>query len=128
MKIKKTSKSYKVIVFLLAISILITLITTTLPKMVIAGQSQDRVITKLRDKPLPVDIKTVKTKKIVAEIGRNFLADDDWLKELTISIENTSGKTIIYIGGGFLFPKSTQQGAGAPPLYHRFMYGLNPLA
>src|SRR2546421_1064138 len=95
-----------------------------------AKQVEDRVITKLRRIPLPVNIKVVKTKKGDVAIGEKFPSEDDWFKQLTISVENTSGKTIIYIGGGFLFPNTENQegGQAAPPLYHRFMYGHHPLA
>jgi hypothetical protein len=95
-----------------------------------AKQLEDKVITRLRRIPLPVNIKAVKTKKGDVEIGQKFSGEDDWFKQLTISIENTSGKTITYIGGGFLFPNlDSQEGEQvAPPLYHRFMYGHHPLA
>ena len=94
-----------------------------------AKQEQDRIVNKLRRITFPVNIKTVKTKKGGVELGQKFPGDDDWFKQLSISVENTSGKTIFYIGGGFLFPnKELQPGEQAPPpLYHRFMYGYHPL-
>lgn len=95
-----------------------------------AVQQQDRVVNKLRRIPLPVNIKTVKTKKGDAGMGQKFPGDDDWFKQLSISVENTSGKTIVYVGGGFLFPNQEPlPGEQAPPpLYHRFMYGRHPSA
>jgi hypothetical protein len=95
-----------------------------------AIQEQDRVVNKLRRIPLPVKIKVVKTKKGDVGLGQKFPGDDDWFKQLSISIENISGKTIIYIGGGFLFPNQALQPGeqASPPLYHDFMYGRHPLA
>lgn len=96
-----------------------------------ARQEQERVVTKLRRITFPVNIKTVKTKKGDVGLGQKFPGDDDWFKQLSISVENTSGKTIFYIGGGFLFPnKEWQPGeqAPSPPLYHDFMYGHHPSA
>lgn len=94
-----------------------------------AIQEQDRVVRNLRRRPLPVKIKAVKTKKGDVELGQKFPGDDDWLRQLSISVENTSGKTIVYIGGGFLFPdRELQPGGQAPPLYRDFMYGHHPQA
>lgn len=95
-----------------------------------AVQEQDRVVNRLRRIPLPVNIKAVKTKKGDVGLGQKFPGDDDWFRQLSISVQNTSGKTIVYIGGGFLFPnQELQPGEQAPPpLYHRFMYGHHPLA
>lgn len=93
-----------------------------------AKQSDDRVVTKFRRIPLPVNIKAIKTKRGGVRAGEKFKGEDDWFKRLTVSVENTSGKTIIYVGGGFLFPNAENQGTDPAPLYHRFMYGCHPLA
>jgi hypothetical protein len=96
-----------------------------------AKQEQDRVVNKLRRIPLPVNLKAVKTKKGGVGLGQKFSGDDDWFKQLSISVENTSGKTIVYIDGGFLFPNQELQPgeqAPSPPLYHGFMYGHHPSA
>jgi hypothetical protein len=96
----------------------------------LAQDTQDRVVTKLRRRPMPVEVKVVKTKKATIEIGQSFSDEDDWFDGLTVSVKNTSGKTIIYLGGGFLFPrpKDGTVEQDAPPRYHRFMYGHHPLA
>ena len=93
-----------------------------------AGQSQDRTVTKFRNGklPPPVEIKAIKTKRKIAKIGETIFDDDDWFDGLTVSIENTSGKTIIYVGGGFLFPKPRKAGVAEPPWYHTFNYGRHP--
>jgi hypothetical protein len=78
---------------------------------------------------MPVEIKSVKTKRGTVELGKNFPEEDDWFDGLTVSIKNTSGKTIIYLGGGFLFPRPEDEPSqqAAPPRYQRFMYGRHPL-
>lgn len=75
---------------------------------------------------MPVEVKAVKTKKGVTKLGQAIADEDDWFDGLTISVENISGKTIIYIGGGFLFPRPQEAANGRPPRYQRFMYGRHP--
>lgn len=41
-------------------------------------------------------------------------------------LENISGKTITYIGAGFLFPREVGDVGKAPPLYKALSYGLHP--
>jgi len=79
---------------------------------------------------MPVEVKVVKTKKGTMEIGRKFPDGDNWFNGLTVNVKNTSGKTIIYLGGGFLFPRPKDEVVkqSAPPRYQRFMYGRHPLA
>ncbi len=93
------------------------------------ADKRDRIVTKLRRGSMPVEIQSVKTKRGTVELGKSFPEEDDWFDGLTVSIKNMSGKTIIYLGGGFLFPRpedeSSQQ--ATPPRYHRFMYGRHPL-
>jgi hypothetical protein len=92
-------------------------------------QSTDRVVTKLSRKELPVKVKTLKTKKGVEELEKQFDGEDDWFNGLTIKVENISGKTITYLAGGFLFPRLAKDvQADSPPRYHRFMYGRYPQA
>lgn len=98
----------------------------------VSGSSkwQDRTVSKFRNGrlPMPLEIKAVKTKKGTTKIGEAISEDDDWFDGLTVSIENTSGKTIIYIGGGFLFPKPKEGVVAEPPWYHTFNYGRHPAA
>src|SRR2546429_2639055 len=81
-------------------------------------QNQERIIER-RSTSLspnePVKITTVKTKKGKVEIGKKFLDADDWFKELTIQVENTSGKKIIYIRIEISFERP-EETAYEPPL------------
>jgi hypothetical protein len=91
-------------------------------------QTKDRTVTKFRNGklPMPVEVKAIKTKKKSAKIGEAVSDDDDWFDGLTVSIENTTGKTIVYIGGGFLFPRAKEGGVVKPSRYEQFMYGRHP--
>jgi hypothetical protein len=94
-----------------------------------SSQGQDRIVEKLSRKPAPVKLKFVKTKRGKFEIGQKFLGDDDWFNGLTVTAENTSGKTIIYMGVGFLFPKPADEGIEKePPFYKSLIYGRHPSA
>jgi hypothetical protein len=75
---------------------------------------------------MPLEIRRIKTKKRIAKMGEVISDDDDWFDGLTLTIENTSDKTIIYIGGGFLFPRLKEGGIVRPSRYERFMYGRHP--
>jgi hypothetical protein len=94
------------------------------------GKWQERTVSKFRNGklPMPLEIKAIKTKKGMTKIGEAISEDDDWFDGLTVSLENTSGKTIIYIGGGFLFPKPKEGGIVKPSRYEQFMYGRHPAA
>jgi hypothetical protein len=52
-----------------------------------------------------------------------FDADADWLKDFTISLKNTSGKTITYIVLNLMFPEVTKNGATA---LHQVFLGIHP--
>jgi hypothetical protein len=55
--------------------------------------------------------------------SHDFDADGDWLKDLTIEIRNTSGKTITWMLVNLLFPDVTKDGAVA---LHQFFLGVDP--
>lgn len=43
-------------------------------------------------------------------------------------LENVSGKTVIYVGAGFLFPGRSKESGKSLPLYKSLMYGHHPSA
>lgn len=113
------------------ICVLVLLITNAwVPVSGITQAQEERTVTKFRNGKLlmPLEIRRIKTKKRDAKRGEPIFDDDDWFDGLTLSIENTSGKTITYLGGGFLFFKPKVSRIAEPPLYHTFMYGLHPEA
>jgi hypothetical protein len=89
-------------------------------------QEEERVVEKLSRYQAPLQIGTIKRKRGEAFLGKKFTDREDWFQGLSLVMENTSGKTIVYIRGGFLFPRQIQMKNQAPPLYHSFRYGLPP--
>ena len=66
------------------------------------------------------------TKGVLAEEGfrtEEFEGDGDWLKDLTIKIKNTSGKTITWMLVNLHFPEITKNGASA---LHQIFLGVDP--
>lgn len=52
-----------------------------------------------------------------------FEADADWLKDLTLTLKNTSGKTITYVALNLSFPEVTKNGHVA---LHQVFLGVDP--
>jgi hypothetical protein len=92
---------------------------------VLAGQVKEREIKKLNWPKEPVKIGKLKAKGATVILGEKFRADDDWVKELTISIKNISEKTITYLEIELSFPRDK----GAPEetdAHDRIIYGQYP--
>lgn len=94
------------------------------------GQSikEDRVVEKLSRKPAPLKINTIATKKGKFSLGEKFLDEENWFEELSVVLKNTSGKTITYVEGGFLFPRENSVSENTRPFYKIFSYGRHPKA
>ncbi len=86
---------------------------------------KNRVMVKRSDFSPPIRIGTVKTRRGVIETGRPYLDDDEWVKGLTVSVANTSGKTITYIGVDVIFRRSEKQGQEPGALWS-LNYGVDP--
>ncbi|MDT4897540.1 MAG: hypothetical protein QOH25_2617 [Acidobacteriota bacterium] len=91
-----------------------------------SSQEKERSVEKLWHKSAPLKIGTIKTKKGEIILGKKFVDDDEWFRGLSVVLENISGKTITYIGAGFLFPRQVGDAGEAPPLYKALSYGLHP--
>lgn len=91
-------------------------------------QEEERVVEKLSRKRAPLKIGTIKRKRGEALLGKTFTDREDWFQGLSLVLKNISGKNIVYIRGGFLFPRQTVMEKQAPPLYSSFHYGLPPFA
>ena len=68
------------------------------------AQGQERVINKLSWRTEPIKILKLKTKGKPIELGKNFLEEDDWLKGLTVSVQNVSdtGSGVIIRSSGYI--------------------------
>lgn len=70
------------------------------------GQPQERLLRKVSWPDEPVKIKAVKSKDKTIELGKKFSADDDWLKDLVVTVDNTSGKAILFIHIDLVFVRN----------------------
>lgn len=118
----------------------VVLITLLLASFVVAGraggytpalktapaQDEERVVEKLSHNNAPLKIRTMKRKNGEIALGKKFTDKEDWFRGLSFVIENVSGKNIVYVRGGFLFPRQVVVKGQAPPLYHSFHFGLPP--
>lgn len=89
---------------------------------------KERVVENLRRRPTPFKVKNIKTKKGEFFLGQKLVDEDDWFNGLSVVLENVSGKTVIYIGAGFLFPGQPGGSGKSPPLYKSLTYGHHPNA
>jgi hypothetical protein len=94
---------------------------------------QDRkksIVQRVTYSKYPVEIlfqlkgRSLTEEKLVDSFRSNdFDADGDWLKDLTIKIKNTSGKTITWMLVNLEFPEVTKDGAVA---LHQIFLGVDP--
>jgi hypothetical protein len=90
------------------------------------AQKQERMIDKTSWRTEPIKILKIKTKGRLIELGKNFEEDDDWLKGLTVTVQNISDKVIARIELKLAFPLSGG-GTDKRPTYGLSMiYGLDP--
>jgi hypothetical protein len=96
-----------------------------LPVTVFA-QGQERIIKKMSWRNEPVRIVKLKTKGKVIEFGKEFTEEDDWLKGLTATVENASGKPIsrIVIDLTYLRPEGSSE--EIPTFSESMIYGRDP--
>src|SRR5215210_7549662 len=88
-------------------------------------QSQERLIRKLSWPNEPVKIKAIKSKDKTIELGKKFSAGDDWLKDLVVTVDNTSGKSILFIDIDLLFVRNDD--SQEPQWAFKLAYGRRKL-
>lgn len=91
----------------------------------VSGRPQDRLMVKKADFDPPVKVILVKTKSGLVETDKNFSADDNWLRGLTIQVLNDSGKIVTYIGMQLSFRRTDDQERGLPAMWP-IAYGVDP--
>ncbi|MDQ1614020.1 MAG: hypothetical protein QOG00_3951 [Pyrinomonadaceae bacterium] len=89
---------------------------------------KERIVEKVWRRPTPFKVKNIKTKKGTFLMGQKLVDEDDWFNGLSVVLENVSGKTVIYIGAGFLFPGDSGEVGKSLPLYKSLSYGHHPNA
>lgn len=114
-------------VSLLIITLLpVAAIAQPIQKQIVNGK--ERSVENLRRKPTPFKVKKIKTKKGDLLLGQKRVDADDWFNGLSVVLENISGKTVVYIGAGFLFPRQNGEAGKPHPLYKSLSYGHHPSA
>lgn len=113
----------------------LTLIALTMTVLPAAGFSataqiptrQDRSIKKLTYPREPVEISGVKNKKKRIKLAEKFLDDDDWLDGFTVTIVNTSGKTITSLNIYLTFVRPPDhETTDDPPLGYPLYFNPSP--
>jgi hypothetical protein len=92
-----------------------------------AGQAQERSLKKRSFRDEPLSITKLKVKGTRINFNQKFITDDDWFRNLTVSVKNTSNKTIVFIDLMLTFPAAegaTQERAASDHL----IYGHYPPA
>jgi hypothetical protein len=92
------------------------------------ANSKERVVEKVWRRQTPFKIQNIKTQKGEFLLGQKFVAEDDWFNGLSVVLQNVSGKTVIYIGAGFLVPGQNRDTGKSLPLYKSLTYGHHPTA
>ena len=90
------------------------------------AQGQERVINKLSWRTEPIKILKLKTKGKPIELGKNFLEEDDWLKGLTVTVQNVSDKPIARIVLDLSFPRPEGTSETISTFSEKLVYGLDP--
>ena len=79
------------------------------------------------DSDEPIKIVKVKAKGKEIKLNEKFDGDDaDWLRDFTLTIENTSGKAITHLNFALFFPPSANGATGGSSYTFELRYGLSP--
>ena len=92
-----------------------------------APQTGWKVVKKSSFGDEPLKIVKVKGKGKDLSLDEKFKSDDaDWLRDFTLTIENTSGKAITHIEFSLFFPVSGNGATGGSSYTFDLMYGVSP--
>jgi hypothetical protein len=84
-----------------------------------AFQNKQVIIRDLPDSNEPIEI-SMRVKDKPVTFGEGFEEDADWLKNLTLTVKNTSNKPIAYVRLDIIFPETKSTG---PALLHQLFLG-----
>ncbi len=91
-----------------------------------SNQDEERVVEKLWRKPAPLEVMQIKTGSGNFALGQKFAGDEAWFQTISVVLENTHNKKIVFVGAGFLFPRPQGEEGKPPPFYHQVFYGRHP--
>ncbi len=93
-------------------------------------EAQDRIIDKQAFASEPVKIRAIKTKRngAIKEIvaGKKFNDTDNWLKGLTVQVENISGKNINFVSVLVVHARDKTEDSNGAPFGDFISYGVSP--
>lgn len=98
---------------LLSLMVISLLLTTA----VVARQAQERTVKKVKAPNEPIKITKFKLKGIPRGFGQNFTDDGDWLRGMTVNVQNTSNKPIVYLEISLDLPRPENQSPAQQPPY-----------
>ena len=91
------------------------------------AQGQERLIDKESWRNEPIKILKLKTNGKAVELGKKFSEEDDWLKGLTVIVENISNKAIARIELDLTFPRPDGGSSPETAIYVvPLIYGQDP--
>jgi len=105
---------------------LMTLIASTLYAQA-APQTQERTIRRLpieRNEPLAITDTKVNGRSV--SFDQKFVANDDWIRSLVISVKNKSDKLILFAELDLFFPRPTNS-KNQLAMFNLLFYGNHPL-
>jgi hypothetical protein len=94
--------------------------------MVGIAQGQERTISKVSWRTEPIKIVKLTTKGKAIELGKKFVEEDDWLRGLTLTVENVSNKLISRIELSLSFPRPEGPSETIPTYTVGLIYGRDP--
>lgn len=90
------------------------------------AQAQERTIGKIPWRNEPIKIRKLKTKGKTIELDKKFFEEEDWLKGLTVIVENISDKPISRIELELSFPRPEGSSETIPTYTVKMIYGRDP--
>ena len=98
---------------------------TCLP-VVVVPQGLQRLIDKTSWRSEPIRIQKLRTSAKEIELGKRFSGESDWLKGLTVTVQNVSSKAIARIELNLAFPRPAGTSSQVTTYVVRMIYGLEP--
>ena len=100
-------------------------VITCLP-LVVVPQGLQRLIDKTSWRSEPITIQKLRTSAKEIELGKRFSGESDWLKGLTVTVQNVSSKAIARIELNLAFPRPAGTSSQVTTYVVRMIYGLEP--
>lgn len=104
-------------------SVLATLMCLLIATLISAQNSKERTLKYKAWQNEPLKVSHIKIKGAHALFDQKIVADDDWFRGLSVSVKNTSDKTITFIDLMLIFPPA--EGSALPTSDH-LLYGHYP--